>query len=126
MSQYGDTLELFTPPARLGETFVELRDGTRLVKATQKVFLYMADGRWYTTEQLRQPFVGGLSGDRRARDLRDSRCGSLTVETRNVGRGLWEYRIVATPEQLLRAADLLKVPRSAVIVGAQDVRQGVA
>lgn len=118
MSSYGDTLELFTPPARLGESFVLLRDGHRLVKATQRVFVFMATGAWVTTEALRE--IGGSSGDRRARDLRDKRYGTLRVERRNVGRGSWEYRLVASPEALLRAADVLEVPRSAVVVGAQD------
>lgn len=120
MTGYGDTIELFTPDTRMGETYVELRDGRRLTGTTQRVFVYMADGRWYSIEQLRRREVGGLSGDRRARDLRDSRCGSLHIEKRNVGPGLWEYRMVATPAELLHAADLLKVPRSAVLVGAQD------
>lgn len=120
MTAFGDTVTLFTPAARVGGSYVELRDGTRLTGATQRTFVYMADGRWYTTAQLRQDFVGGLNGDRRARDLRDSRCGSLTIERRNIGGGVWEYRLMATPTQLLRAADLLKVPRSAVVVGARD------
>lgn len=112
------TLELFTPPARLGASFLVLRDGHRLTKATQRVFVAMASGGWVTTEELRA--IGGSSGDRRARDLRDRRYGNLTIEVKNVNRGLFTYRLVATPASLLYAADILKIPRSAILVGAVD------
>lgn len=81
-----------SPPTKLGRTFSELLDGLRLANATARVLALMLDGEWHTTEELRA--VGGSSGDRRARQLRDPEWGSFTVDAERMHGGVWRYRLV--------------------------------
>lgn len=83
----------FGPAQRLGETVLGV-DLPRLVTATVRVGALLADGAWHLLEELRQ--VGGSSGDRRARDLRDRRFGYLPIDVEpdpTRGRGHWRYRL---------------------------------
>ena len=88
-----DTLDLFVdPPEKLGRTYSEYLDGRRLATAQARVLALLLDGRWHTVDELRA--VGGSSGDRRARQLRDPKHGGFTIERERVDGGLWYYRLV--------------------------------
>lgn len=80
------------PPAKLGRTFSEYLDGRRLTSAMSRVLALMLDGKFHTTEELRE--VGGSSGDRRARQLRAEEFGGFDVEAKRVREGVWHYRLV--------------------------------
>lgn len=91
-----DTLPLFAnlgPVGRLGETALDL-DLPRFAMGTTRVADLLADGEWHLIAELRE--VGGSSGDRRARELRDPRWGSLPIDVEphpELGRGQWRYRL---------------------------------
>lgn len=115
-----DDLPLFTPPEKLGKTFDPVLDGARLATCQARVLALMLDGHWQTTHALRA--VGGLSGDRRLRALRDPELGGLVVEAERdpnsaAHTGVWRYRISpdTTPGQLQRARAYLAAlhPRGA-------------
>jgi hypothetical protein len=83
-----------------GDTFNEVRDGSRLFRQLQAVYDAMADGNWYTYTMIRNKIgipasIPSISA--RVRDLRKERFGGHMVERRYVNHGLWEYRIVCGP-----------------------------
>lgn len=81
------------PSSRFGDTAAD-EDLPRFATATVRVAALLADGHWHQLDELR--YVGGSSGDRRARDLRDKRWGSLPVDVEpdpDLGRGRWRYRV---------------------------------
>lgn len=100
-----DLAGMFSPPERLGETFDPEQDGERLATNTAKVYQLLRGGKACTVEELRR--VGGSSGDRRARDLRDPRFGSLPVTVTRAHGGFWVYQLVMTDAQRERADALL-------------------
>lgn len=109
-------LSPFVPARKLGETFDPKLDGARLGSNQAKVLALMLDGAWHSTEELRK--VGGLSGDRRARSLRDEACGGFAVEVRrdpgDLASGRWQYRLhpESTADQYHIAAEYLRAHRT--------------
>jgi hypothetical protein len=83
-----------------GETYDPDRDGQRLGRQLAAVSNLMADGQWRTLSEIAEA-VRGESGraseascSARLRDLRKPKFGAHTVDRRNAGDGLWEYRVV--------------------------------
>lgn len=79
-----------------GPTFDKERDGARLTSQLDHVREIMRDGKWRTLAEIHslipKSSEAGISA--RLRDLRKARHGSWKVERRNVGGGLWQYRVV--------------------------------
>ena len=74
---------------------LESGDQERLRTLLERVRRLMGDGRWRTLSEISQSCGGTeASVSARIRDLRKSRNGSHLVERRNMGRGLYEYRVV--------------------------------
>ena len=102
---------LFADKPRLphfdGETYDKERDQVRLTGQLARVYDVMADGYcWRTLSQIRLDILAATCGDHhdteagisaRLRDLRKARFGGHTVERRNIGGGVWEYRLVVKP-----------------------------
>ena len=104
---------LFADKPRLphfdGATYEPVRDQVRLTGQLARVYdvLVEADGdRWRTLSQIRLDVLAITCGEHhdseagisaRLRDLRKKRFGGHTVERRNVGGGVWEYRLVVKP-----------------------------
>lgn len=83
---------------RDGATFDRARDGKRLNGAMLRVYLVMADRQWHTLADLAQRFrMSEASASARLRDLRKARFGGFTVERRNMGGGIWTYRLAEAP-----------------------------
>ncbi len=61
-----------------GSTYDPQRDGHRLRNNTQRVLVYMLDGRWHGKADL-EP-VGGAAYDSRLRDLRKANFGGFIIE----------------------------------------------
>lgn len=79
---------------RDGETFDADRDEVRLNWQAQRVFACVKDGRWWTLHDLAaRTGCPEASVSARLRDLRKWKFGGMTVERRNQGGGLWEYRV---------------------------------
>ena len=83
-----------------GETYDRARDHTRLTKQLDRVRFVMEDGRWHSLENIagRVKTIWGVitpeaSVSARIRDLRKPKFGGFHVERRNLGRGLWMYRL---------------------------------
>lgn len=72
------------------------QDTIRLTNQILRVHNVLKTGIWYTLKQ-----ISDLTGDPEAscsaqlRHLRKERFGSHTIEKRNLGYGLWEYRMVS-------------------------------
>lgn len=102
----------YAPRAQVfrGWTFRPALDAARLENAQARVLRQMLNERWHTIEELRA--VGGSSGDRRARQLRDPKLGGFDVEVKRASEvpreelpqaaqylapketsGVWLYRI---------------------------------
>lgn len=88
------------PPAAPGDTFngsdyEPTRDKAQLTGQVQRVFTAMQDGRWRSL-----PEIEAVTHDPPAsisaqlRHLRKVRFGAHTIEKRNRGGGLFEYRLV--------------------------------
>lgn len=92
-------MDLFSwvPPAihrdRDGETFDRKRDGARLNKQATDVFNLMRDGEWRGLRDI-AAVTDHPEASVSAR-LRDLRKVGYTVERRNLGGGLWQYRVIA-------------------------------
>lgn len=88
-----------------------MRDGSPYA-----AFQILKDGLWHSASELKSRC--GRNGDRRARELRDGRFGSLNVETRR-GKDT-EYRIA--PDEFVRKTDVIaalndrRLPRRVDIV----------
>jgi hypothetical protein len=77
-----------------GRTFVQARDGGRLGKQMEAVLREMADGAWYTLQELSLATgAPEASVSARIRDLKKQRFGSHKIESEYVRRGLWQYRM---------------------------------
>lgn len=77
-----------------GVTYEPTRDRARLTGQLAAVYRLMRDGRWRTLYDISVEAGGSeASVSARLRDLRKPQFGRYTVERRNVGGGLWEYRI---------------------------------
>ena len=85
-----------TPALFDGRTIAE--DDTapaRLTGQMQRVVAAVADGRWWTLEDLAGAAAPATEAavSARLRDLRKPRWGSNIVEREHVGRGVWRYRV---------------------------------
>lgn len=77
-----------------GATFNQERDGDRLAGQLGAVYEVLSDGRWHkATELERRVGSNWASINARIRDLRKPRFGGHKIARRNVGGGLWEYRM---------------------------------
>lgn len=67
----------------------------RLTGQMQRVVAAVADGRWWTLEDLARAAAPATEAavSARLRDLRKPKWGSNEVERRLVHRGLYEYRV---------------------------------
>jgi hypothetical protein len=94
----------YVPPEELlrdcrdfgGATYDRERDGERLSGQLRRVFDLMRDGEWRRLHEIEEA-VGGsaTSVSARLRDLRKSKFGGFTVETRAPkDGGSWWYRLV--------------------------------
>lgn len=94
------------PPAQRfdGDTYVPVRDCSRLTDQLQGIKTVMADGGWYTLGDIEERcgHIGiaapQASASARLRDLRKAKHGSRVVEKRWLGNGLWQYRLVPVEE----------------------------
>ena len=79
-----------------GETYSSPRDGRRLTKQLERVRLLMWDGRWRSLAAISEAVEApSASVSARIRDLRKPKFGGYTVERRNAGGGVWDYRLTA-------------------------------
>lgn len=77
-----------------GKTFDEDRDGDRLRKQFNDVWMLMADGRYRTLEQIsRSTGHPEASVSARLRDFRKAKFGGHDVDLQYVGDGIWEYKL---------------------------------
>lgn len=85
----GTQLHLFD-----GHTIDPARDNGRLFAQLKRVKELMADGVWRTLDEIARA-VGDppASVSARLRDLRKERWGSMKVDRRRRGKGLFEYRV---------------------------------
>jgi hypothetical protein len=80
-----------------GDTYNADRDQVRLSKQLKRVYEYLDSrrGHWVSLME-----ISSKTGDQyqsisaRIRDLRKPKFGAHTVEHRNSGGGLWEYRLL--------------------------------
>ena len=78
-----------------GVTFDAARDGARLTNQLARVKDLMADGRWWTLQQVAANLhASEASVSARLRDLRKPKFGRYQVERRYVERGVWQYRVL--------------------------------
>ncbi len=88
-----------------GITFDRERDGSRLAKQHHRVKALMRDGQWRTLAQIASLLkIPEASASARRRDLRKEKFGAHTVDHRNCGGGLWEYRLTINPKEAEYAA----------------------
>jgi hypothetical protein len=82
-----------------GVTYDAKRDSSRLSGALARVYWLMLDDAWRTIEEIaRECGCSEAGASARLRDLRKEkfreRYPNREVQRRNVGGGLWEYRLV--------------------------------
>lgn len=79
-----------------GDSYAPVFDRERLNNNLQRVLALLLDMKPHSTEELRE--VGGLHGDRRARDLRQDDHGGFTVtcwrDMKDPKAGLFLYHLV--------------------------------
>lgn len=78
-----------------GVTYDEKRDRTRLKGQLEAVRRVLADGSWWRLEDLKAR-VGANSDasvSARIRDLRKEKFGGYDIERKNLGGGVWVYRM---------------------------------
>jgi hypothetical protein len=91
---------LFTPAEPIssfdGQTYDAKRDEVRLTGQIERVFDAMKDGVWRSLPIIRAMIEYGSEAgiSARLRDLRKGKFGGHTVERRNIGGGMWQYRVV--------------------------------
>ena len=87
--------DMFSVPTYFdGITYDHERDGERLESLLERVKRLMSDGRWRTLAEISRITGGSESSvSARLRDFRKERFGGHDVESRNVGRGLHQYRV---------------------------------
>jgi hypothetical protein len=87
--------DLFTRQPPFDGPDLAPEDHQRLGDQLQRVKQFMSAGNWWTlqviSEVTRTPEA---SVSARLRDLRKPKFGGHTIERRNLGRGLFEYRMV--------------------------------
>ena len=78
-----------------GATFDPERDGQRLTTLLDDVRNLMSDGLWRSLGHIRDTLQRGseASISARLRDLRKERFGGFNVDHKNLGGGLWIYRV---------------------------------
>lgn len=77
-----------------GSTYQPARDYERLSGQLLRVRNAMADGRWHQLDELVSKAGGTVASvSARIRDLRKPKYGARTIERRNAGGGLFEYRM---------------------------------
>lgn len=77
-----------------GATYERERDLARLTGQLRRVADVLSDGLWHTLAGIAKVTLDPeASISARIRDLRKGKFGGWTVEHRNVGGGLWEYRL---------------------------------
>jgi hypothetical protein len=79
---------------RDGETFNRKRDRNRLDGQAFDVWLFMNDGLWHTSCEIE--FETGhnwSSANARLRDFRKTKHGGHTVDRKNIGGGVFAYRL---------------------------------
>lgn len=87
---------------RHGITYDKKRDRKRLNKQAQKVFDLMRDGKWRTLRQIADTTnYPEASISARLRDFRKQEFGAFPVERNRVNGGLWQYKLIVKPEQLV-------------------------
>ncbi len=80
---------------RDGDTYEPVRDYVRLNSQMLRVYQVMVDRQWHTLARLaHQTNDPEASISARLRDFRKMRFGGHTVERRNAGEGLWQYRLI--------------------------------
>lgn len=78
-----------------GSDYSPSNDDVRLTGQILRVYNALKPGKWLTLKEL-----SSITGDGEAsvssqcRHLKKARFGSHTIEKRNLGYGLWEYRMV--------------------------------
>ncbi len=82
----------YTAPKPLGSTFNEARDGKRLAEQAERVFNLMKDGQWRTLRQI-SAATGDPEASVSARLRGIDGWQGWKKDRRNVGNGLYEYRI---------------------------------
>ena len=72
------------------------RDQARLTGQCRRVFVAMADQRWYTISELERmlPCDSSNSITAQFRHLRKDRFGAHTVNRRHISNGLFEYQLI--------------------------------
>lgn len=78
-----------------GTTFDHLRDGVRLTRQLAAVGRLMADGNERVLLEIATAVrCSEASASARLRDLRKTKFGGHVVQRRNLGGGVWTYRLV--------------------------------
>jgi hypothetical protein len=78
-----------------GDTFDQLRDGSRLESQLERVREFMSDGRWHTLLEIAEhTWCSEAGASARLRDLRKPKFGAHRVEREHVQDGLWKYRLL--------------------------------
>jgi hypothetical protein len=86
-----------------GETYDPTRDYVRLTGQLKRTWDVMKDGRWRTLAQIARETSalrpkGGWDSEAsisaRLRDFRKPKFGAYDVDAKNVGGGLWQYRLL--------------------------------
>lgn len=87
----------------MSSTYIESRDGERLKLQQDKVRALMKDGYWRTLEEI-SLMTGAPPASASAR-LRQLRKEGYEVQREYLRRGLWKYRVLASPDFLLHPPD---------------------
>jgi len=75
-------------------------DTTRLQAQMRRIYDLMSDGQWRTLAQIERATGDPQSSiSAQLRHLRKKKHGSHQIDKRNLGGGLWEYRMVCKNNQ---------------------------
>jgi hypothetical protein len=78
-----------------GQTYDAKRDGPRLTGNLLKLKSLMVGGQWFKLSEVAAALgCTETAASARLRDLRKPRFGSHTVERKNLGGGIWVYRVM--------------------------------
>lgn len=78
-----------------GSDYSPSKDDVRLTGQILRVFNCLKDGSFWTLKDISEETGDGqASVSSQIRHLKKSRWGSHIIEKRNLGYGLWEYRLV--------------------------------
>lgn len=98
------------PPEFDGSDYVPSLDRERLAGDLERIQVLMLDGQWRTLREISQA-TGAPEGSVGAqlRHLRKRRFGSWQVPKKNLGNGLWAYRVLRPlPSQQLELASIAR------------------